>query len=49
MWLLLELFMKRIYAQKTILIAVDRLEEKEGIPHKIMAFHKFLQRSPRGP
>ncbi|CAK0859664.1 unnamed protein product [Prorocentrum cordatum] len=29
-----------------ILAAVDRLEEKKGIPHKIMAFHKFLQRDP---
>ena len=38
--------LERNYSQKTILMAVDRLEEKEGIPHKIMAFHKFLQRSP---
>lgn len=38
--------LERTYASKTILMAVDRLEEKEGIPHKIMAFHKFLQRSP---
>ncbi|CAK0860860.1 unnamed protein product [Prorocentrum cordatum] len=30
----------------TILAAIDRLEEKKGIPHKIMAFHKFLQREP---
>lgn len=38
--------LERTFAGKTILMAVDRLEEKEGIPHKIMAFHKFLQKSP---
>ncbi|CAJ1357655.1 unnamed protein product [Effrenium voratum] len=38
--------LKRTYDSKTILMAVDRLEEKEGIPHKIMAFHKFLSRFP---
>jgi len=34
------------FANKRILLAVDRLEEKKGIPHKIMAFHKFLQKVP---
>eukprot|EP00929_Paragymnodinium_shiwhaense_P079946 TRINITY_DN41681_c0_g1_i1.p1 TRINITY_DN41681_c0_g1~~TRINITY_DN41681_c0_g1_i1.p1 ORF type:complete len:1240 (-),score=268.53 TRINITY_DN41681_c0_g1_i1:177-3896(-) len=29
-----------------IIVAVDGLEEKKGIPHKIMAFHKFLQKEP---
>jgi len=36
----------QIFAGKLILVAVDRLEEKKGIRHKIMAFHKFLQKAP---
>jgi len=31
---------------KKLLVAVDRLEEKKGIRHKLMAFHKFLQKAP---
>lgn len=35
------------FASKKLLVAVDRLEEKRGIRHKMMAFHKFLQKAPR--
>eukprot|EP00930_Biecheleria_cincta_P072204 TRINITY_DN5963_c0_g1_i1.p1 TRINITY_DN5963_c0_g1~~TRINITY_DN5963_c0_g1_i1.p1 ORF type:complete len:1159 (-),score=194.54 TRINITY_DN5963_c0_g1_i1:60-3536(-) len=38
--------LEQTFAGKYILVAVDRLEEKEGIPHKIMAFHRFLQKLP---
>lgn len=38
--------LQHIFATKKLLVAVDRLEEKKGIPHKIMAFHKLLQRDP---
>jgi trehalose 6-phosphate synthase/phosphatase len=31
---------------KKLLVALDRLEEKKGLPHKVMAFHKFLQKEP---
>jgi len=31
------------FKDRKIIVAIDRLEEKKGIPHKIMAFHKFLQ------
>jgi len=34
------------FAGKKILIAIDSLEEKKGIRHKLMAFHKFLQKAP---
>jgi len=34
------------FGEKRLLVAVDLLEEKKGIPHKIMAFHKFLQKAP---
>lgn len=36
----------KVFADKKILVSVDALEEKKGIPHKIMAFHKFLQKEP---
>lgn len=35
-----------LFAGKKLLLAVDLLEEKKGIPHKIMAFHRMLQRNP---
>lgn len=38
--------LERTFAGRQILVAIDRLEEKKGIPHKIMAFHKFLQKNP---
>jgi len=38
--------LKESFPGLRILAAVDRLEEKKGIPHKIMAFHKFLQKAP---
>eukprot|EP00928_Gymnodinium_smaydae_P031340 TRINITY_DN23030_c0_g2_i1.p1 TRINITY_DN23030_c0_g2~~TRINITY_DN23030_c0_g2_i1.p1 ORF type:complete len:1038 (+),score=250.03 TRINITY_DN23030_c0_g2_i1:431-3544(+) len=34
------------FAGFKLVVAVDRLEEKKGIPHKIMAFHKLLQKEP---
>lgn len=30
-----------------VLVAIDRLEEKRGIPHKIMAYNKFLEKEPK--
>jgi len=38
--------LEETFAGKKILVAVDRLEEKKGIRHKLMAFHKFLQKAP---
>jgi len=38
--------LEKTFIGKKLLVAVDRLEEKKGIPHKIMAFHKMLQRNP---
>lgn len=34
------------FSGKRLLVAVDRLEEKKGIRHKLMAYHKFLQKAP---
>lgn len=34
------------FLKHKILVSRDRLEEMKGIPHKIMAFHKFLQKAP---
>eukprot|EP00929_Paragymnodinium_shiwhaense_P095795 TRINITY_DN57080_c0_g1_i1.p1 TRINITY_DN57080_c0_g1~~TRINITY_DN57080_c0_g1_i1.p1 ORF type:complete len:1079 (+),score=248.44 TRINITY_DN57080_c0_g1_i1:126-3362(+) len=34
------------FGNKKILFAVDRLEERSGLPYKLMAFHKFLQKEP---
>jgi len=38
--------LQQTFETKKLLVALDRLEEKKGIPHKIMAFHKFLQTHP---
>mmetsp|Transcript_55895 Transcript_55895/g.120932 ORF Transcript_55895/g.120932 Transcript_55895/m.120932 type:complete len:1035 (-) Transcript_55895:3-3107(-) len=38
--------LEETFAGKKIIVAVDRLEAKGGIPHKMMAFHKFLQKEP---
>ncbi|CAE8584663.1 unnamed protein product, partial [Polarella glacialis] len=35
-----------VFGDRKIIVASDKLEEKKGIPHKIMAFHKFLQKNP---
>lgn len=37
---------RQTFEGKKVLLALDRLEERNGIPHKIMAFHKLLQKEP---
>merc|ERR1719265_2512072 len=35
-----------IFGERKVIVGVDLLEEKKGIPQKFMAFNKFLQLHP---
>jgi trehalose 6-phosphate synthase/phosphatase len=38
--------LQETFAGKKLVVAVDQLKERSGIQHKLMAYHRFLQKAP---
>mmetsp|Transcript_99840 Transcript_99840/g.192821 ORF Transcript_99840/g.192821 Transcript_99840/m.192821 type:complete len:1008 (+) Transcript_99840:74-3097(+) len=38
--------LQETFAGKRLVVAVDQLKERSGIQHKLMAYHRFLQKAP---
>lgn len=38
--------LRKTFGERKVILGIDLLEERKGIPHKLLAFNKFLTRNP---